>query len=448
MIPLRLARSIVRIAWRNVRKNWRHSTASLLSIVAGFIAIGMFEGYLQDLMSGQIQTFAERGMYGDILIERRGATSPEGKQDPIQYALGPGDQKFLDGYFDSRAAEIRDRARFLNVSGMATRAGTNAMFVGIGYDVVAGTRLRGRWAWDAVAGKPLHLQGQDQDHDGLLVGKGFAASLDCTPQGRAPLTDRSGRPTPEARPFSCEGEKIQLAVTTAAGQANVFDPVVGGLVDAVIKEVDDHVVFMPLGAAQRLIDSKLVSLYSVALAQGVNAHDFGRALENEARKAGFDLQVTPWWDHPRAELVRRSINLLSMYRTFVAIVVVAIAGMSVLTMMMRSVSERTREIGTLRSLGFVRRQVIGLFAVEAALLATVASAIGMVLTVSLSLALNAANITYKGGVLSSPISFAIKLSPAAYIFATLFLGTIAAAAAALAARRAVRLTIPAALGHT
>lgn len=97
--------------------------------------------------------------------------------------------------------------------------------------------------------------------------------------------------------------------------------------------------------------------------------------------------------------------------------------MSVLMTMMKSVSERTREIGTLRSLGFLRRHIVGLFA------------------------LNGAGITYKAGVLSESIPLVVGVSPRAYVFGFVFLTGVAIAAALLPARRAARMGIPEALGH-
>ena len=38
-----------RMAQRNVRRNWRQSFAAILSIATGFVAIALFEGYLNDL---------------------------------------------------------------------------------------------------------------------------------------------------------------------------------------------------------------------------------------------------------------------------------------------------------------------------------------------------------------------------------------------------------------
>jgi putative ABC transport system permease protein len=126
---------------------------------------------------------------------------------------------------------------------------------------------------------------------------------------------------------------------------------------------------------------------------------------------------------------------------------VAIAGMSVRTTMLKAVNERVREIGTLRSIGFRRRHIVGLFTVEAAVLATVSSGVGLVATWGLIGVINSAGLSYSGGVAATPIPLTISLVPAACVFALVFLSGVAMLAALLPARRAARLSIPDALGH-
>jgi putative ABC transport system permease protein len=163
--------------------------------------------------------------------------------------------------------------------------------------------------------------------------------------------------------------------------------------------------------------------------------------------AGVDVRGVLWAEHHSAEENRRASQLLDAYRVLVGVVVVVIAGLSVLTTMAKAVSERTREIGTLRSLGFLRRQVVALFALEAALLSAVASTVGLVATLAATAALNALRISYDAGVMAQPIPLRIALMPGTWAVAAIFLAVVAALAAVVPARRAARAPIPDALTH-
>ena len=61
----------------------------------------------------------------------------------------------------------------------------------------------------------------------------------------------------------------------------------------------------------------------------------------------------------------------------------SVAGLGIMNVMLVSVSERTREVGLLKAIGAGRRQILGVFLTEAALLSSLGGVIGLVLGYSL-----------------------------------------------------------------
>jgi putative ABC transport system permease protein len=435
---------VTRMAWRNVRRNWRHSLAAMLSIVVGFLAMGLFDGYLDDLRRSQGDAFQNRYMFGDLIVDREESEGKLGREDPFKYSLSVSDQAFLDEWIAAHREEIAQRVRFVNISGLVSAGQGGAIFVGYGYDVEEGAKARRTWLWDAAAGKPL----QESPPSSVMLGRGLGSLLDCVPRpGNPPFLGRDGNPTRADRPLDCRRRRIQVTATTETGQLNAVEPEVAGLLDAGIKELDGRLLVLPLPLAQKLLDSKILTWVGLTLVHPERAAALGVDLRSAASMKGIQLAARPWQEHPVGELYKRGIGLLAVYRTLVVVVVVTIAGMSVLTTMMKTVTERIREIGTLRSIGFLRRHILALFGVEAALLALVSSAAGLAVTVALTWLLNHSGITYKAGVLTESIPLTIAWLPRAWIVAALFLSGVAAAAALFAARRAVRMKIPDALGH-
>lgn len=437
------AGALARIGWRNTRRNWRHSVGAILSIVVGFLAIGLFEGYLHDMKTSLGTSFGQRFMYGDFIVEKRGAQSPTGREEPFRYLLGAEEQRFLEEWLAAHREAVDVRARFLVGSGLASAGRAGVMFIAVGVDVTEGAALRGPWKWNTLAGKPLYLAGPD----GVLLGRSLGALLDCVPDPPQPWLDARGAPRTAERPFRCRTPRIQLTATTRAGQLNVIEPTVVGLVDAGVKDFDGKFVSAPLAAIQRLLDTDAISMMTVAARPGVDARALAGALKRDAAARGFDIDALPWTEHPYGEYYARGIEILGIYRTFVVLIVVSIAGMSVFSTMLKAVGERVREIGTLRSLGFRRAHVGLLFTIEALWLAGTAIVLGLVVTVGLTALINAAGITYRAGIMSEAIPLTVGYSAGAYAFATLFLGAVAVFAAWFPARRAARMTIPDALGH-
>ncbi|HVI95666.1 MAG TPA: FtsX-like permease family protein [Anaeromyxobacter sp.] len=435
---------LLRIAARSVRKNARHSAGSILAIAVGFVALVLFDGYLSYMERDLSDALGERLMVRDVMVERPGAADARESGRPFEDAvLGDREQAFVDGYLAAHASEVRAHARFLYAWGSASTGKASAPFIALGYDVEDGARLRGAYAWDALAGRPL----QRASGNAVVLGRGLGARLDCEPVGSPRLFGRDGLPIEEERPFACRRPRVQLVANTASGQLNAIEPEVVGLIDGGIVEYDSKYVNMSMALAQRLLDTRAVSLYVVRLADSSRASAFARELSRAARAQGLDVTALPWMEHGSAEESRRLQNVLGVYRMLVALVVVLIASMSVLTTMAKSVSERAREIGTLRSLGFLRRHVIALFALEAALLAIVGTAIGAALSLSVSMLVNRAGITYDGGLASMPMPFKVSVLPATYAVSAAFLALLAALAAVVPARRVARTRIPDALTH-
>ena len=73
---------------------------------------------------------------------------------------------------------------------------------------------------------------------------------------------------------------------------------------------------------------------------------------------------------------KKTDQFLTVFRNFMSLILMGIAGLSVLNTMVRIVKERTREVGTWRSLGYTNRQLSAIFSVEALILGIVGSSLG------------------------------------------------------------------------
>jgi putative ABC transport system permease protein len=436
-----MAPLLLRIAARSVRRNWRHSVGAALAVAVGFAAIALFDGYLADFERTLTDVVADRFMMGDLVIEGHGTSEAMARQRDAMVYLHAPEQEFLEEYLRAHAAEVVARVRTLFVGGIVSNGRASTPFVGWGYDPAEGATLRGRYAWDAWTGTPLYLAGDGS----VLLARGLAALLECAPTTREAPFGPDGLPIAKARPFECQRPRVQLIGSTARGQVNAVEPLVAGFVDAGRKEMDVLMISMPLSLAQRFRDSREVSQYNVLLRSPATAHRFARELMAAAAARGFAIDAMPWQEGYFGVQYRQGMGIIRTFRGLMAGVVVLLAGMAVFSTMVKAVSERTREIGTLRSLGFLRRQVTWLFALEAALLAAAACAAGLLLTLAVTALVNRAGVTYTGGILSNPIPLGVAVDPQGYLRVAAFLVTVAVVAAWLPARRAARRKIPDAL---
>lgn len=421
------------IAFRNVRSHWRQSLAALLSISASFFAYVTFEGYIRNVKEQYYVGYRNRSMLGDLLVENRDIYSDKGKADPWSYYLTPEDQSAISAFRERHRDAIVETVRALRYSGIISNGKASSIFLGSGYDLEAGARVRGAgWAWNAPYGLPLQ---KAEGSETLALGQGLGRIMGCVPEKEVFFVTRDAVYEPELRALKCANTSMQLSVTTQKGAINALDLDVVGLVDGGYQDIDKRYLNTSLEVAQRLNHSDRISIQSFLLKNESLIPRIKTAFENEVGAQRPWLHIMNWQDHVSGELYLRTMELLGIFRDFVVIVIISISSLSVFNTMVKIVKERTREIGTLQSLGFRKTEVFLVFAWEALLLTLLGSTVGMIVAILFAKGINAVGIFYKAGILSAPVPFHVDLVFDTYLEAAALLILITVSATFLACRR-------------
>ncbi|MBS1969346.1 MAG: ABC transporter permease [Bdellovibrionales bacterium] len=415
-------KSLLKIALRNVFLHWRQSLAATISLAAGLISLVMFQGYMKDVERIYQESFRSRMMWGDVVVENLNLRHAEGRAEPWKYEVTPSEQEFVKKFFDQYKNKIDAYNRFLSINGMVTNGKTSTIFRGYGYDLAEGEKTRAPdWGWNALYGSPL------KEQHTVLVGQSLGKILGCVPDQKVKMMNAVAGYKPEVRPFHCSSPDIQLNITTPEGQLNALDLQVVGLMDALYKDIDDKFLATSLEDAQTLMNTKNISYITVKfIEKGSYIDGIIKEFNAAAEKAGLQQRMSRWENHIIGEMYVRTMSLLGVFRNFVVSIIVAIAGLSIFNTMMKLVKERTREIGTLRSIGFVPKQILYIFVSEAVTLSFIGGVIGSIIAIVGTLILNGVGIVYKAGVLVEPVPFQILISPNLYVFSFIFLSLLAA----------------------
>ena len=436
---------LISLAFRNVRVNWRHSLSALLSVVAAFYSIVFFEGYIRDVGDLYYDGYHSRNMFGDFVVENAKAQTPEGRAEPFQFAVTAPEQKALKEFKQKHSDIVEESARFLNLQGMVTNGKTSVIFFGKALDVEEGRRIREPdWGWNALYGKPLHLV---SNPNSVLVGQILGRSLSCHPVKVVQVMSSDKGYIAEERPFECDSPQVQLSVTTESGQLNAMDFDIAGFIDGGYQEIDNRYMAIPLPAAQQLMNTDKVSYVTFLLKDQKYRDQFEKSFAEEIEKSFPDLRLTRWQDHPVGELYRKSIDLLSVFRNFVVIVIISITTLSVANTKIKSIKERTKEIGTLRSIGFMPASIRSIFMWESFFLSAFGVIIGAVAAIVTTFLVNHAGIYYKAGLLSMPVPFHIKAELWVYALAAVVLVVIGLIVTAIVCRGTLKKKIVENLGH-
>lgn len=427
---------IFKIAVRNSIKNWRHSLSALLSLSASFVSLVIFDGYIDDVNKMYLENYSRRQMLGDLIVENVNYNSDIGKIDPWAYSLTDEDQNSINDLAKNNFPEIKTMVKNLNFKGIVTNGQQTQIFIGRGIDLKEGALLRGsKWAWNINNGKPLDYF---QNENVLALGMGLSEKLNCHWDKSQKVLAFYGDVQPIERPFDCLTKDLQLSTTTSEGQLNAIDLQVGALINAGYKDIDNRYIQTSLNIAQTLTDTTKVSFISIDIGDKSKTKKVRDQLNQYFKLNRPHLRAIQWQDHPMGEMYLKTIDFLEIFRNFMILVLFFVSTLSVVNTMIKIVKERTKEIGAMRSFGFLKNKIIQLFVVESICLSVIGTLFGIFFSLGITLMLNISGITYNAGVLSEPIYFKISFLPFAYLSAFLLLIFVSIVSTLIATRQTVR----------
>jgi len=145
----------------------------------------------------------------------------------------------------------------------------------------------------------------------------------------------------------------------------------------------DDMAFVSLGAAEALFDrDKYDGLYVITKEPDGSLN---RVVEREI-ESSYD--VTVFSPKQIADVVSNISNSIKDFVDNIALVSLGVAAVGIITTLYTSALERTKEIGTLKALGYTKRQILALFLNEALIIGVTGASIGVVLGFILGFIMN------------------------------------------------------------
>lgn len=341
------------LAVRSVLRHPRRTAIAVSSVAAGIVALMLANGFVEWVFHDMRESMI-RAHLGHLQIVRRG-WHDAGHADGQAFLLPErGDAWDIV----NRDPDVKIVAPRLSFTGLASSGQTTVSFLGEAVSAEREAKLSSEL--DIVEGEPL--KGDDEAR--ALVGEGLARNLGVN-----------------------VGDSLVLLVTKPSGGVNAVEVKVGGLFRTVTKAYDDNALRLPIGTARRLLGVKGAHVWVALLSDTARTDLVAQRLEKALPR---DLEVVRWYE--LADFYNKTVALFSKQIDVVRIIIAAIIVLSITNTMVRSVTERTGEIGTAMALGAPRRRILGSFLAEGATLGVVGGAAGVVLGVALAAGISAAGI--------------------------------------------------------
>jgi len=177
-------------------------------------------------------------------------------------------------------------------------------------------------------------------------------------------------------------------------------------------------VYIPLSVAQRINNSHGYQSFTVMTQTGVNSTDFGTKIESffgRYYSHNTDYSVSAFSMESIVSQVTSMLNTMSIAIAAIAAISLLVGGIGVMNIMMVSITERTREIGTRKAIGATNGEIRTQFIVEAVVICIIGGLIGIICGTALG-AVGAQLLSFPARASVSSILLSVGVSMAIGIF--------------------------------
>lgn len=411
---------VLRLAFKNLARYKRRTLLTGLLIVLGVGAVIVFTGLsdsFKRLMIGQITD----SMLGHLQVHKKGYVASIDNL-PLNLNLPPQAYEKVKGLLAAEAGVAAFAPR-LKLGGMLSNFETTTAVRINGVD----PELEPQVVPDLVGRVSGRQPGQLLVNRGeILVPEVLARGLDLKP-----------------------GSEVVVVATNREGSVNGLPLKVGGVVSSVMGP-GGRDGYMHIQDAAELLRMTKPEVSEVV----VRMKDFdqleavtgwlGAALAEFKNPKGMPMfELHTWADLAPFAHIARLIDLMTV---FIKVILVAVVLISILNVMMMSVFERVREIGTLMAIGTTPGKVAQLFLAEGFILGLISSLAGALLGVGVIAVLNATKVSFLFG-MGQRIVLAPTIGAGPVAAACLIVVAVAALASLHPAMKAARLEPVEALRH-
>lgn len=239
------------------------------------------------------------------------------------------------------------------------------------------------------------------------------------------------------------GDDITVLTNTVDGVMNAMDLKITGIYSAGIDEIDSQVIYLPLNVTQEILDTKLVDIGVLKFDQLEQAEANHFQINEELKKNNPTLFAKSWRE--LAVLFRQVDKFYSVQNRLIEAILLALMFLGILNTVSMTVVERTGEIGTLRSLGESRKDIVSQFVLESAFLSVIGIVCGILLAAGLIELVERVKIMTEMPGASTPFQIKIFFMMSSVIYASLLASCTTIIATVIPALRASRLDIVEAL---
>lgn len=395
----------LKIAVRNIFRNRGRTSVSVLMIAGAVASIIIFRGFSAELLH-KLQKVSTESQYGHIQI----ATIP-------QWESTPGNRK---GHYIHDLPKLREELK-KNSSIISTSGGLSGYALISSGELTVSAKMVGVEPENAAALQSVMWLPENQQLNAgskfeVLLGAGLARQMNVK-----------------------VNDDVTALANTLDGVMNAVDLKVKGIFRTGLSEIDENVFFLPLSAAQTLLDTHDIDKLTLRIANVDKAEDVRAQIQPAISGLNETYKAKTWYE--QADFYRRTEAFYKLQDRVITIILVSLILLGILNSVGMSIYERTGEIGTIRALGDSENSLIHQFLLEGSVLGFLGVAVGFILGPMLVILINSAGFTMDVPGASVPVPIEVQMIPEAFFEAAVVSVIAAILASYIPSVRASRISI-------
>jgi putative ABC transport system permease protein len=391
----------LKLGFRNCWRQRSRNIYVLLSVivgVAGMISLG-----------GYINRWRLTLAYDSIYLKNKGTVaiySPDGlrmsRYDPKKYTFSADDTAKISAVLSANP-QIETQGRFLYGSGMASNGCASFPFEISGYDAALDASFRDRpevvdWAMNLAKFSSGERFASFPQSNVVGISKGLAKALGkqttlsgvgaAEPLGD--LTEYCNGAQSKAR--IAKDPNLQLVGIRMDRHMGLADVDIAHIYSTGLAMTDDAKLTAPLPLVQELFGTQRVSLMTAYFKDHGNAEEKAISLQKALLDKGVKADTYAWNNKKSNPHYVGTMNFLYTIGFFFCLLILSVVILSVINLTTMNIIERSREIGTLKAIGFRQGSISAIFLAESCLLAMAGVAGGTALSALINFGVNSLKI--------------------------------------------------------
>jgi putative ABC transport system permease protein len=422
-----------KLASRNLLRNRRRTVATGLAVACGFVALVLLGAYIVRAAYALTATTVYLNLKGHVAIHKQGSLDGFSNK-PSKFILTSDDRARILAALDPWSKQIEFTGEFLSGTGLLTDGKRSAPVLITGVDPLLYPKLVG------------HPQIKKWASDWAPPEQGLA--MMATNSRLVSITEKLAEYLGRKPPFTALPEKerdAQILAKNYFHDLGAVDVELGPSHSTGMAFLDSTSLIAPLKLLQDLFSTDGSQYVAVFLHDRDDADSLSRAL---SAKLGAEFEVFAFNDDRWSQFYVGQMNFLYVMGGFFTFLILGTVSLAIVNTTTLNLLERTKEIGTMRAMGYPPAGIRAIFTREAILLCIGCLIGGTGVAWLIALLVNSINIRFSPPGAQGSVQFLLMMSwPVSLAMAALMF-TVTVISTYLVTRRKSRTKIVQLLGET